>query len=275
LVEGYVAGLHNSPLRGYSVEFAEHREYKPGDDPRYVDWKLFARTGKHYVKQFEDETNLVAYLALDVSESMAYQGPDAALTKWEYSATLAASLSWLVLQQQDAVALATFDAEPRDVLRPSSEATQTAALVQLLERTTCRERSRLFPALRDLASRWKKRGVVLVISDCLDDAAAIVSGLTALTAARHDVTLWHVIDRAEAEFPFTGPLRLQGLEGLGTREVDGRLIRRAYQREFEQHVQQLASRCRAAGIEYVPTYTDEPCDRPLTRFLTRRMSSVQ
>lgn len=275
LVEGFVSGLHRSPLAGFSVEFAEHRDYVPGDDLRYLDWKLFARREKYCVKRFEDETNLCAYLALDTSESMTYRGDLAPLSKLEYGQTLSAALMWLILHQQDAVAISTFDSQVRQVLRPTSDVTQTKALLGLYERIQPTGRTRFREALHELAGRWKKRGIVLIVSDLLDEPATIMAGLSALTARHHDVVVWHLVDPWEADFPFAQPLRLQGLEGFGSRDVDGRLLQRAYRQEYERHCKTLQSRCRGLGIEYLRVMTNEPCDRPLIRFLQQRMNRIR
>ncbi len=274
LVEGFVAGLHRSPHKGYSVEFAEHREYVPGDDLRYVDWKLFGRTGKHYVKSFEDETNLIAYLALDISESMTYRGPAAALSKLEYAEVLLASLAWLVLKQQDAVALATFDSQVRGALRPASEAAQTQGIVRLLEDVQATQASNFAAAGKDLAARWTRRGVVFLATDALGEIEALFQGLTALAARKHDIIFWHVLDRAEWDFPFAGPLHLEGMENAGTSDVDGSHLREAYQAEIARHCRELASRCASLGIQYVRHFTDEPCDQALARLLRQRAASV-
>ncbi len=275
LVEGFVAGLHRSPWKGFSVEFAEHREYAPGDDLRYVDWKLYGRTGKHYVKQFEDETNLVAYLALDVSESMTYRGPAAAMSKLEYTQLLFAALGWLVLKQQDAVAIATFDSQVRAAIRPSSEASQTQAIVRVLEEVKSTQVSDFAAAGKDLAARWTRRGVVILATDALGEIDAIVAGISALTARKHDVFLWHVLDKAEWDFPFTGPLRIDGLEANGRRDLDGSHIQAAYHEEIVRHCRQLESRCGSLGVEYVRFFTEEPLDHVLTRALRHRTLNLR
>ena len=274
LVEGFVAGLHRSPLHGFSVEFAEHRDYSAGDDLRYLDWKLYAKRDKYFVKRFEDDTNLIAYLALDISESMTYQGSGSPLSKLEFGQALLAALTWLILNQQDAVAIATFDAQVRQALRPTSDVTQTKALLNVYERIQPVGKTRFRESLRELAGRWRKRGLALVVSDFLDDPQPIMAGLSALVAANHDVVVWHVVDRCEADFPFTQPLRMQGLEGWGHRDVEAASIRQAYRREYERHCKALQARCRGMGIEYLRVLTDEPCERPLVRFLHHRMSRL-
>src|SRR4051812_37468601 len=165
IVEGYVAGLHRSPYRGFSNEFAEHREYAPGDDLRYVDWKVYGKSDRYYLKQFEEETNLLCYLLLDTSESMQYKGPQAALSKFEYAQSAAAALAYLVLHQRDAVGLITFDQEITQFIRPSSNATQLKQLVRVMEQSSAVRKTNTGPVFHDLAERISRRGIVVILSD--------------------------------------------------------------------------------------------------------------
>ena len=183
MVEGYVSGLHKSPYHGFSVEFAEHREYVSGDDIRHVDWKVWSKTDKYYIKQYEEETNLLTYLLLDTSESMAYQS-GANVTKLQYAQFVAAALAYMVLQQQDSVGLATYDDQVRRYLRPSGQPSHLKELFHLMDATPAGKKSDLGTIFHDLAERFKKRGVVVVLSDLLDDPASIISGCaTSATAA--------------------------------------------------------------------------------------------
>ena len=189
LVEGYVAGLHRSPYRGFSIEFAEHRDYAPGDDLRYVDWKVFGRSDKVYLKQYEDETNLLCYLVLDVSESMTYKSRSAALSKLEYAQCLAAALAWLVLRQQDAAGLAMFDDQIRAMVRPAGNPSHLEQILQAMENATAGKRTAIGPIFHELAQRLSKRGVVVVLSDFFDDTRSLVAGLKHFRHRRHDVML--------------------------------------------------------------------------------------
>src|SRR6188508_2776541 len=164
IVEGYVAGLHRSPYQGFSNEFAEHREYAPGDDLRYVDWKVYGKTDRFYLKQFEVETNLILYLAVDASESMQYQGPHASMSKFTYAQCAAAALAFLVLHQRDAVGLAMFDQEIRQLIRPSSSPTQFKQLLHVMEESAAASKTRTGPIFHDLAERLGRRGIVLILS---------------------------------------------------------------------------------------------------------------
>jgi uncharacterized protein (DUF58 family) len=273
IVEGYVAGLHRSPYRGFSIEFAEHREYAPGDDLRYLDWKVFGRTDKYYLKQFEDETNLIGYLVLDASESMLYQGADSALSKFEYGQCLAASLAWLILQQQDAVGLVTFDDRVRAHLPPSSNASHLQPILHILESGASRAKTATGPIFHELAEKWKKRGVVIIISDLFDDLHSLSAGLKHFRHRRHDVVVLHLLDRSELEFPFAQPTMFRGLEGLPDLAVDPRSLRRAYVQEMEEFLQAVRQGCREREIDYRLIRTDQPMDTALAAFLTRRMVS--
>lgn len=275
IVEGYVAGLHRSPFRGFSIEFAEHREYAPGDDLRYLDWKVFGRTDKFYLKQFEDETNLICYLLLDVSQSMTYRGPESALSKLEYAQCLAAALSWLVLQQQDAVGLATFDQQVRAVVRPGGNPTHWPHLLNVMESVAPTAKSSLGPVLRELASRLPRRGVVAVFSDLFDDVDEVLAGLRHFRHRHHDVVLFHVLDAAELDFPFVDPTLFRGMEGMADAAADGRAIRQAYLDEFVRFLQRVRGGCQLQGVDYQLMRTDRPFDVALSAYLAGRAAKVK
>ena len=270
VVEGYVSGMHRSPYRGFSVEFAEHREYVPGDDLRYLDWKLFGRTDKFYLKQYEDETNLISYILLDVSESMRYRSELAALSKLEYAQTVAASLAWLILQQQDAVGLATIDNIVRGIVRPGSNASHLKQIIHVLESATSERKTQLGPILHDLADRFKRRGIVVLISDLFDNVPTLLTGLKHLRHRRHDVVVFHLLDPAEIEFPFQRMTQFEGLEGFPETIVDARALGRAYREELHEFTDAVKNGCHAHRIDYRLIRTDEPLDVVLSSYLTAR-----
>ena len=272
VVEGYVAGVHRSPYHGFSVEFAEHREYVPGDDIRYIDWKVFGKTDKFYLKQYEQETNLITYLVLDTSESMRYQGPRAAMSKLEYAKCAAAAIAYLVLNQQDSVGLTTFDDEVRAMVRPSSNPSHIKQLVHVMTETVPQRKTSTGPILHDLAERLKKRGVTVVISDLFDDVPRIISGLKQLRHRRHEVIVLHVLDPAEIDFPFRETTLFTGLEQLPKVLTDPRTLRKAYLKEFNQFLRDVQSGCRENQIDYVQLRTDQPLDVVLSAYLTSRMT---
>jgi uncharacterized protein (DUF58 family) len=275
IVEGYVAGLHRSPYHGFSIEFAEHREYAPGDDLRYVDWKVFGKSDKVYLKQYEDETNLLCYLALDISESMTYRGPGAALSKLEYAQGVAAALAWLVLRQQDAVGLATFDDQIRALVRPAGNPSHLEQLLAVMESARGGAKTAAGPIFHELAQRLTKRGVVIVVSDFFDELSSLAAGLKHFRHRRHDVVLLHVLDPAELDFPFRGPTEFKGLEGLSEVAADPQIIRRAYLRELAAFRESLESECRRQHIDYFLLRTDQPLDAALTQVLAARERSVR
>lgn len=270
IVEGYVAGLHRSPFHGFSIEFAEHRDYAPGDDLRYVDWKVFGRTDKLYVKQYDDETNLVCQLVLDVSRSMSYRGPDSPLSKFEYAQSLAAALAWLVLQQQDAVGLVTFDQQVRASLRPSSHATHLQPILQVLEAATLEGETRAGAVFHALAERWTRRSVVIVLSDLFEPPDALLAGLQHFRHRRHDVIVFHILDPQEIDFTFQRPTRFRGLEQRSHVLADPRSVRQAYQREFAEYRRTVRIGCRRFGLDYEEMRTDRPFDVALAHYLSRR-----
>jgi uncharacterized protein (DUF58 family) len=275
IVEGYVAGLHHSPYRGFSNEFAEHREYAPGDDLRYVDWKVFGKTDKVYLKQFEEETNLVCYLLLDTSESMSYQGPGAPLSKLAYAQCAAASLAYLVLHQRDSIGLVTFDQEIRQLIRPSSNPTQLKQLLAVMEQSAAAKKTRTGPIFHDLAERLARRGIIVIISDLFDDVDELLAGLTHFRHRRHDVVVFHVLDPAELDFPFEQVTMFKGLEALGEVVTEPRSLRAAYQQEVRSFLRRVRGGCRARQIDYLTVRTDEPLDSVLTAFLSARKNRVK
>jgi len=227
IVDGYLSGRHRSAHRGHSVEFTEHREYVAGDDLRYVDWKVFGKTDKVYLKQFEAETNLVCHLLADVSESMCYQSDSAALSKLEYGQCLAAALAYVVLRQRDSVSLATFDDEVRQVVRESSNPAHLRQLVAVLDQADACRKSQLGSVLHELSKRLLHRGIVVMISDLLGDVDSLLSGLKHLRHERHEVIVLHLLDPAEVDFPFRRTTMFQGLEALPEVLAEPRGVRRA------------------------------------------------
>jgi uncharacterized protein (DUF58 family) len=275
IVEGYVSGLHRSPYHGFSIEFAEHREYVPGDDLRFVDWKVFGRTDRFYLKQYEDETNLILYIVLDTSESMQYRGPDAALSKLEYAQCIAASLAWLVLMQQDAVGLVTFDSQLRTLIKPSSSPAHLQQIISVMENATSAKKTTTGPIFHELAERFTKRGVVLILSDLFDNVDAMLAGLKHFHHRRHDVIVMHALDPAELDFPFRGPTMFKGLEQYPEVLADPDSLRKAYLREFNSFLQSVQRGCRTHNLDYRQLKTDVPLDVALSSYLAGRMARVK
>ena len=270
IVEGYVSGVHRSPFHGFSIEFAEHREYAPGDDLRYLDWKALGRTDKYYLKQFEEETNLICHLLLDTSESMGYQSAGAALSKLEYAKCAAAALAYLILHQQDSVGLVTFDREIRSLIRASSNPSHLKELIYGIEQAAPGRKTAAGPVFHELAERLKKRGIVIVLSDLFDDLRGVLTGLEHLRHRRHEVILMHVLDPAELDFPFRQATLFRGLEGLPEVLAEPRALRRAYLDEFGQYLRRLKQGCREHRVDYVLLRTDQSLEVVLSSYLASR-----
>ncbi len=275
IVEGYVSGVHRSPYQGFSIEFAEHREYAPGDDLRYVDWKVFGRTDKVYLKQFEEETNQICNLLLDTSESMRYRSGGAPMSKLEYAQCAAAALAYLILQQQDSVGLVTFDKEIRALVRPSANPSHLEQLLHVMQESVPERKTATGPIFHDLAERFKKRGLVVVLSDLFDDVESMMAGLKHFRHRRHDVILLHVLDPAELDFPFRRITMFRGLEQLPNVLVEPRALRQAYLREFDRYVNQLKRGGRMHRIDYVQMRTDRSLELALSSYLSSRMTRVR
>jgi uncharacterized protein (DUF58 family) len=275
IVEGYVSGVHRSPYHGFSIEFAEHREYSQGDDLRYVDWKVFGRTDKFYLKQYEEETNLVSYMLLDTSESMRYQSADAPLSKLEYAQCVAAALSYLILRQQDSVGMVTFDNEIRALIRASSNPSHFKQLLYVMENSVPERKTQTGPIFHDLAERLKRRGLVLILSDLFDDVPSMMAGLKHFRHRRHEVVMFHVLDPAELDFRFRQTTLFRGLEEMPDVLTDPRALRQAYLDEFGKFQQAVKKGCRAQHIDYVLLRTDQSLEIALSSYLASRMNRVK
>jgi uncharacterized protein (DUF58 family) len=272
VVEGVISGLHRSPYHGFSVEFAQHREYTQGDELRYLDWKVLARSDRYYVKEFEEETNLKAYLLLDASDSMTYRS--GALSKLEYGSVVAASLAQLMLQQRDAVGLALFNDRVRRYLPPRGLASHFTQMLTELEAPVTAPKTDLSATFHELAERIKRRGLIIVISDLFGPAEEALMGLRHFRHRKHEVVVFQILDRHELEFPFDDLTRFDGLEGEPELLVDPRALRADYLREFGAFVEKLERGCREIDVDLVRMATDEPVDQKLSAYLAARMRRV-
>jgi uncharacterized protein (DUF58 family) len=270
IVEGYLSGMHKSPYHGFSVEFAQHREYVPGDDIKHVDWKVYGRTGRFFLKQYEEETNLVCWLLLDTSESMRYgSGP---VTKYDYACMSAAALAYLTLHQQDSVGFVTFDNQVRSFLRPSSQPSHLKEIVNLMNRGRPREKTSLAPIFHDLAERLNRRAIVVLLSDLFDEPADLLAGLQHLRYKRHEVIVLHVLDRAELEFPFQEATLFRGLEEFPELLTDPRSLRQGYLDQVATFLTEVKRGCRAQNIDYVQLPTDVDLGVALSAYLAHRLA---
>ena len=272
VVEGFVAGLHRSPYKGFSVDFMEYRPYIPGDDPLRIDWKLFARTERYYVKEFEDETNTRLHLLVDTSASMSYASHE--VTKLDYAFYLAASLAYLMIRQRDAVGLTLFDDAVRTSIPPRSTKGHLHTLLRQMEQTEPSGRTELGKPLHALAEQHRRRGLVVLISDLLDAPDALVEGLRHFRFNGHDVIVFHLFDPQEVNFAFRDLVEFEDLETGETMLVEAEAARVLYQDNLDRFRAQLKKSCGLLGIDYAPLTTDQPLDHALFSYLAARARKV-
>ncbi len=269
VVEGVMSGLHKSPFKGFSVEFAEHRQYGPGDEIRHIDWRAFGKSDRYYVKEYEEETNLKAYLVVDSSGSMAYGGRT--VSKFEHARRLAASLAYLMVSQRDAVGLVTFDDSVRSLIPPRSAPGHFSVLCKALEETKTGGEAPLSGILHTLAERVRRRGLVVILSDGFDKVDELTSALRHLRHRRHEVLFLHVLAPEEEEFPFRRPSRFRNLERTDdTLRVDPNALRAAYLERFGAFCETLKERARAMNVDYHRASTAEPVETTLLDYLASR-----
>jgi uncharacterized protein (DUF58 family) len=269
VVEGFIAGLHRSPYRGFSVEFAEYRQYIPGDDLSTLDWKVYARSDRYYVKRFEEETNLECHLLLDVSASMAYRG-GSAMSKLDYASVLAGSLAYLMNRQRDSVALLAFDDEIRQRIPAGARPGHLHRILLALERLPPGRRSNLARPLRQLAEALTRRGLVIVLSDLLDERELVVRGLEQLRSRGTDVIVFQVLDPYELQFPFARAARFQDVETGDEIVMDPPRGRAAYLDALDGLREYYTRTLRGAGIDFLTLDTSAPLDRALVAYLDTR-----
>lgn len=271
VVEGFITGLHRSPYHGFSVEFSEHRPYLPGDPLRDLDWKAYAKTGRLYIKEYEEETNLKAYLLLDISGSMAYKS-GGAMSKFRYACCLGAALCYLMLRQRDAVGLMLFDERIHSYVPPRSVQSHLQVLLKEMDQAKPAADTRMAPAFHDLAERLSRRGLVVVLSDLLDDPEEVLSGLRHFRYRGHEVVVFHLLDPRERDLDFrrqeTRFFNLENPEQSLTTQPWH--IQQEYRQLMDELIQTYRARCADAGIDYTLIDTTMPFDQALSRYLGRR-----
>ncbi|MBK95107.1 MAG: DUF58 domain-containing protein [Planctomycetaceae bacterium] len=270
IVEGFLSGMHRSPYFGQSVEFLQHREYVPGDDLRHVDWKVWARQDRLYVKQFEEDTNLRCTMVVDVSRSMQYG--NGTLNKYEYAATIASSLAYLVLQQQDAVGCITFDEKVRMRIPIRSKRNHIHSVIESLNVETPRDKTDVYDVLRTITETVPRRGMIVLVSDLLGDVDGILKGLKLLRQRGHDVLVFHVMDDDELDFEFNGPMRFDGLESDDFLNCNPRALREGYLEALNEFLNRVRRQCAQNIVDYALIRTSDPLDAVLAKYLSSRMS---
>jgi uncharacterized protein (DUF58 family) len=268
VVEGFLSGLHRSPFKGFSQEFAEYRSYLPGDEIKRIDWKVYAKTDRFFIKEYEEETNLKAYILIDASGSMKYSSDK--ISKLEYASYLAASLAYLLIKQRDSVGMVVFTSKLNDYIPPRSTPAHLPVLLQAIDRIQAGGDTDLALTFHQLAEKIKRRGLVIVISDLFDDKEKVISALRHFRHKKHEVLVFHILDKNELSFSFSQPLILKDLETAKEMTLDPRVIRKEYQRTLDDFFSEFKRRCREFLIDYHQITTDTPLDRALFDYLEKR-----
>ena len=303
IVQGFIAGLHKSPYRGLSVEFAEHRQYAPGDDLKNLDWKVFARTEKYFVKQFEEDTNLKSYILLDISKSMSFcstntkkksvtpkktfleklfgkenvsvdDSKSGGITKLEYASFLAASLAYLILHQKDAISLTTFDTKVRNHIRPLATNSNLRQILAELERIKPSNQTGISPSLNEMAEKIKRRGLVIVISDLLDSQPEVLNALKHFRYKKNDVIVFQILDTAEINFIDGNPVTMVDIETGEEMFSQPHIYKKAYSEAFSEFIEKYKKECIANNIDFLTLSTETPFDRALFTYLEKRAKSL-
>jgi uncharacterized protein (DUF58 family) len=273
VVEGFLSGLHKSPYFGQSVEFVQHREYVRGDDPRRIDWKAWSKTDKYYIKQYEEDTNLRSTLLVDVSESMQFG--TRGLTKYEYACAVAACLAYLLLRQQDAVGLVSFDAGVRAIVPPRSRRNHLGAVLAALDAQEPAAKTDMFSILAQTADEHSRRGMIVLISDLFALREGLFKGLKLLRHRGHDVLVFHVLDDEELDFNYQGTTRFEGLEEAGQLVCDPRSLREGYLAAIRAFQDELRRGCAQQTIDYQTLRTSDHLDAALAHYLNHRIGMRQ
>lgn len=271
IVEGFLTGLHSSPFHGFSVEFSEHRRYSAGDDPKDIDWQVFARTDRIYVKRYQAETNITGYLLMDLSRSMGYTYRQT-LTKFDYAICLAAALSYLMIQQQDPVGLMTFDDQLRASLPARSRRSHLGDMLALLQKSAPTGSTGLAENLKRIGSMIRHRSLMMLMSDLLADPEETLAAIRMLRHAGHDVIVFHILDEAEVTFPFSGSVDLLEPESQAHEVVDAAAIRSEYLDALNEMRSTFQNACLRIGADYVPLDTSMPFDKALLEYLFQRQA---
>ncbi len=268
VVEGFISGLHKSPYQGFSVEFAEHREYVPGDELKHIDWRVFGKSDRFYIKLYEEDTNLKCYILLDVSHSMKYSSNG--ISKFEYGANLTGALTYLMLRQMDSVGLLTFDDSIRKYIPPRSSPRHLKIILRELDGTKTGNPTRVSNIFHDFAERIKKRGLIIVISDLLDDPDEILTSLQHFRHKKHEVLVFHLLDDDELTFPFDRLTLFKGLEDQMEILTEPHALRKTYIKHLEEFLNRLKRGCRDGNIDYNLINTRDSYAKALTRYLASR-----
>ena len=271
VVEGYLLGQHKSPYHGFSVEFAEHRSYGHGDEIRHIDWKLYGKTDRYYIKRFEEETNLRSHILIDTSQSMKFKSKN--ITKLDYASYLAAALTHLMLSQKDGIGLILFDENIKKFIPPRASKTHAKIIMETLDTIKCGNDTRIKKTLDYMAERIKKRGLVILISDLMDNPDEVLMGLNHFRHNKQEVIVFHIMDRQESEFNYSDRIQFKDMETGELITTDPWHIRNEYQNQIEKFKRKYQRGCRNQRIDYIPLYTDQSLDIALNEYLNKRKKS--
>ena len=271
VVEGYLLGQHKSPYHGFSVEFAEHRSYGHGDEIRHIDWKLYGKTDRYYIKRFEEETNLRSHILIDTSQSMKFKSKN--ITKLDYASYLAAALTHLMLSQKDGIGLILFDENIKKFIPPRASKTHAKIIMETLDTIKCGNDTRIKKTLDYMAERIKKRGLVILISDLMDNPDEVLMGLNHFRHNKQEVIVFHIMDRQESEFNYNDRIQFKDMETGEVITTDPWHIRNEYQNQIEKFKRKYQRGCRNQRIDYIPLYTDQSLDIALNEYLNKRKKS--
>ncbi len=269
VVEGFITGQHKSPFKGFAIEFAEHRQYVPGDDLKHLDWKMLAKRDRHYVKQYEEDTALRAFILLDASGSMAYG--TGKHSKYDAGRFIAGVLSYMLIGQQDSTGLITFTSQIEKYMPPRTTSRHLKNILDTLAETPIGADTKLGEVMHQLANRIRRRAMVILISDLFDDADSIVRALNHFAHKKHEVIVFQVLDRKETDFPFRDLTRFESLEGEELILTEPLRLKREYLKQFNNHQRRIRKACHDLRIDFVPMMTDEPVETSLAKYLTVRL----
>ncbi|KPK71823.1 hypothetical protein AMJ87_06500 [candidate division WOR_3 bacterium SM23_60] len=271
VVEGFMSGLHTSPFKGFSQEFADYRQYMPGDEPKRIDWKVYARRDRFYIKEYQEETNLRAYILLDKSGSMSY---GTKVNKLEYAKYLSASLAYMLFRQKDSVGIATFDTAIREMVAPSAKRSNFMQILKIIDTAHAEGETRLSTILLQLAQKMKRRGLVILLSDLFDEPEVVIRSLRSFRYRKHEILVFHILDRDEIDFPFAKSAIFTDLEDGTDMVIQPQLIRESYKKRFHQLLDLYRRRLLGSHIDYEVMNTDTPYDKALFAYLHKRTRLV-
>lgn len=270
VVEGITQGLHQSPYKGYSLEFAQHREYAPGDELKHIDWRVFGRTDKFFVKQYQEETNMKAFILLDVSKSMQFSSQSRYIDKLTYSINLVACIVYLLLKQEDSVGLVLFDTKIVEFIPPRAQFEQFSNIVRLLENITTKEETKISSVINEFSNYLKRRAMIIFVSDLLDDPETTLKSIKQLRFKHHDVIVFQVLDINEIKFDYSGPIVFEGIEQNEKIHTESDYVVEQYRRLFSRFIENYKTGFRNCGIDYCTITTDTPIELSLGTFLATR-----